>query len=277
MTQAIGRSMRRRWLAPGALAGLLMLSGTGSTALAQSGEVILSDQLSGSTYDLVLSIKQTGATAWKLGVASFVVTYDPLALRFETELEEGNWDDNKFPGSYGDQFSARYTLSGARSVEVDFTGVNGSGVFLSLLPTVLGKLRFTVLDPVRGFMVRWDQQATVVYDDQGVDRTSSVLLGLATAIGEEPWEIPSAFELQQNYPNPFNPATTIRYGVPYESHVTLAVYNLVGEHLATLVDEPQAPGYHAVTFNAERFSSGFYIYRITAAGTTLSRKMLLVK
>jgi hypothetical protein len=269
--------MRTRAALTGALTALLCLAPAGTRTAAQTGEVMLSDLLSGSTYDLTVSVKQTGSTAWKLGIASFVIAYDPLAIQFVSELEEGNWDNNKFPAAYGDQFSSRYTVSNARSIEIDFTGGNGSGVFLSLLPTVVGKLRFTVLDPARGFQVRWDQAATVIYDDQGINQTASMAFGLATAIAGEPEVIPTAFELQQNYPNPFNPATTIRYALPRESHVTIAVYNLVGEQVATLVDELQSPGYHAVTFDADGLPSGVYLYRFSAAGTTFSRKMLLLK
>jgi hypothetical protein len=279
MTQAISgrRSMRRRHGLTGALTALLVLAACPTQAVSQTGEVVLSDALSGATYDLAVSVKQTGSTAWKLGMASFVIAYDPLAIQFVSELEEGNWDNNKFPAAYGDQYVARYTVSSARSIEIDFTGGNGSGVFLSLLPTVVGKLRFTVLDPARGFQVRWDQAATVIYDDQGVNQTASMAFGLATAIGDEPEAMPTEFALEQNYPNPFNPATTIRYALPQESRVSLVIYNLVGQQVATLVEETQSPGYHAVTFNADGIASGLYLYRLTVGGMSFTQKMMLVR
>jgi hypothetical protein len=248
-----------------------------SAARAQTGEATLSDALSGSTYDVIVSIKQTGSTTWKLGAATFAFTYDPFAIQFESELEEGNWDNNRFPAAYGDQFSAHYTVSGARSVEVDFVGSNGSGVFLSLLPTVVGKLRFTVLDAGRAFNVRWQEGGSVVYDDTGIDRTSGMTFGLLTAIGDEAGEIPAAFELRQNFPNPFNPSTVIQYGLPRESHVTLDVYNVVGELVARLVDDRQSPGRHSVTFDATGLATGLYVYRLSAGGTTFTNKMMLVK
>ena len=246
-------------------------------AMAQTGDVTLSDALVGSTYDVIVSIRQTGSTAWKLGMATFAFTFDPMAIQYESELEEGNWDNNKFPAAYGDQFSSRYTLTGARSVEVDFIGSNGSGVFLSLLPTVVGKLRFNVLDAGRSAVVRWQNDATVIYDDQGVDRTSAMTFDLATAIGDEPVVIPATVALEQNYPNPFNPSTSIQYALPGETHVALTVYNLVGEQVAVLVDERQQAGYHTVSFNAASLPSGMYVYRLTAGGGALSRKLLLVK
>ncbi len=246
-------------------------------AAAQTGEVTLTDALAGSTYDVIVSIKQTGTTTWRLGAATFAFTFDPFAIQFESELEEGNWDNNKFPAAYGDQFSSRYTVTGARSVEIDFVGSNGSGVFLSLLPTVVGKLRFTVLDQNRSPFVRWQQGATVVYDDVGTDRTAGITFDLATAIDGEPESIPATFELEQNYPNPFNPSTVIQYGLPRESDVTLDVYNIVGELVARLVDERQSAGRHRVTFDAAGLATGLYVYRLNAGGTSFTNKMMLVK
>jgi flagellar hook assembly protein FlgD len=73
---------------------------------------------------------------------------------------------------------------------------------------------------------------------------------------------PNKFELFQNYPNPFNPTTTICYQLTKDSRVTLKVYNLLGQEVATLVDEQKQAGYHQEVFDATRFASGMYIYRI---------------
>jgi hypothetical protein len=73
---------------------------------------------------------------------------------------------------------------------------------------------------------------------------------------------PERFELFQNYPNPFNPTTTICYQLTRESKVNLKVYNLLGQEVATLVDEQKQAGYHQNVFDATRHASGMYIYRI---------------
>ena len=89
--------------------------------------------------------------------------------------------------------------------------------------------------------------------------------------------LPTAFALDQNYPNPFNPATTIDFALPKDARVTLQVYNVLGQQVATLVDEVRQAGYHSVQFNAGQLASGLYIYRIAAGDVTMVKKMMLTK
>jgi hypothetical protein len=89
--------------------------------------------------------------------------------------------------------------------------------------------------------------------------------------------IPVEFRLDQNYPNPFNPSTTIRYGLPNRSQVTLTVFNTLGQQVATLVNGEQEAGYHEVRFDAGGLSSGVYFYRLQAGNFVETRKLLLVR
>jgi hypothetical protein len=89
--------------------------------------------------------------------------------------------------------------------------------------------------------------------------------------------VPDSYTLSQNYPNPFNPATRITFGVPREGAVRLEVFDVTGERVAILVDGRVGAGYHAVEFDGAKLSSGIYYYRLSAEGTLLSRKMLLIK
>ncbi|MFA6457275.1 MAG: T9SS type A sorting domain-containing protein, partial [Bacteroidota bacterium] len=77
--------------------------------------------------------------------------------------------------------------------------------------------------------------------------------------------LPDGFELHQNYPNPFNPSTTIRYALPVKCRVTLQIYNVLGQVLATLVNNVKDAGWHQAAWNAAA-SSGIYFYRIEAVG-----------
>ena len=90
--------------------------------------------------------------------------------------------------------------------------------------------------------------------------------------------IPAEFHLDQNYPNPFNPSTVIGFQLSKSSQLSLIVYNILGERVATLVDGLTPPGEHQVRFDASRFSSGVYFYRLTADGVLLStRKMMYIR
>ena len=89
--------------------------------------------------------------------------------------------------------------------------------------------------------------------------------------------MPRMLTLHQNYPNPFNPSTTIRYGLPSRSRVTLTVFNTLGQQVATLVQGEQEAGYHEVLFDASRLASGVYLYRLQARDFTQVRRMLVLK
>jgi hypothetical protein len=89
--------------------------------------------------------------------------------------------------------------------------------------------------------------------------------------------LPDQYALDQNYPNPFNPATTIRYGIPNAAKVTMKIYNVLGQEVATLVDTDQTAGTYNVRFDAGSLASGMYLYRITAGQFVQVKKMLLLK
>jgi hypothetical protein len=90
-------------------------------------------------------------------------------------------------------------------------------------------------------------------------------------------ELPGTFALGQNYPNPFNPTTTINYSLPKASSAQLIVYNLLGQKVATLVNEHQAAGNHTVQFDAKKLATGVYFYRLEAGSYVACKKMLLLK
>jgi len=88
---------------------------------------------------------------------------------------------------------------------------------------------------------------------------------------------PKEFSLKQNYPNPFNPSTRIQYQVSSVSHINLKVYDVLGNEVATLVNEEKQVGSYEVDFDASQLSSGIYFYKLQAGSFLQIRKMILVK
>jgi hypothetical protein len=89
--------------------------------------------------------------------------------------------------------------------------------------------------------------------------------------------IANTFNLEQNYPNPFNPSTTINYTLAERSAITLKVYDVLGNEVASLVNTTQEAGKYDVEFDASNLSSGLYIYTLNTGNFTSSRKMMLLK
>ncbi|MCZ7609096.1 MAG: CotH kinase family protein [Ignavibacterium sp.] len=103
------------------------------------------------------------------------------------------------------------------------------------------------------------------------------MIGEPTFVNQESELLPKNFILQQNYPNPFNPATNIKYAIDNKQFVTLKVYDVLGNEVATLIDEYKPAGNHNVIFDASKFSSGVYFYQLKTGEFIQTRKMILNK
>ncbi len=122
-----------------------------------------------------------------------------------------------------------------------------------------------------------DETKTVYIDKvEGVDRFSSNTV--ITDVEEESSNVlPLSYSLSQNYPNPFNPSTRIKYSLETQGFVSLKVYNIIGQEVATLVNGFMKAGSHLVDFNASNLASGIYIYQLKSGSYINSQKMLLLK
>ena len=89
--------------------------------------------------------------------------------------------------------------------------------------------------------------------------------------------LPSQFSLNQNYPNPFNPTTTISYQLSANSKVTLKIYDVLGNEVASLVNEEKPAGRYSVNFNGSKLASGVYFYRMQAGSIVETKKLILLK
>lgn len=112
---------------------------------------------------------------------------------------------------------------------------------------------------------------------QQAKKNTSTRFLITTNPGNYPNQIPNTFSLSQNYPNPFNPTTIIHYELPQTSDVKLTVFDMLGRHVATLVDDRVEAGSHTVRFDAGNLSSGVYLYRLNAQNRIISKKLTVIK
>ena len=89
--------------------------------------------------------------------------------------------------------------------------------------------------------------------------------------------IPLELALQSAYPNPFNPITTLKFGLPIDSKVSIQIYNLRGRVIETLVNRTMDAGYHTAVWNADEFGSGLYFVQIIAGEYIDTQKLMLIK
>jgi beta-glucosidase len=121
-----------------------------------------------------------------------------------------------------------------------------------------GETEYTLKAVTGGFNINWFSFDLLVNVDENNDNNIS-------------------FKLEQNFPNPFNPVTNIEYTVPSSEYVRLKVYDVLGNEIAELVNEHKPQGNYHVEFNAERFPSGTYFYKLTAGSYIEIKKMMLIK
>jgi hypothetical protein len=112
---------------------------------------------------------------------------------------------------------------------------------------------------------------------KGYEYWSETVTLMVTPVETEVASLPKEFALHQNYPNPFNPNTTIEYALPKASFVTLKVYNVMGQEVATLASGEHAPGIFNATWDASNVPTGVYFYRLTAGDYVQTRKAILAK
>jgi hypothetical protein len=174
-----------------------------------------------------------------------------------------------------------WALAGGGPADASWLTENPSTVTLHDGDSAVVKIKITPAGLAKG-----SYQAIIVLSSNDPDSaraTIPVTFNIVTGVVEEN-TLPLVFSLYQNFPNPFNPSTTIKFGIPEASKVSLKIYDVLGREVATIVDKDLQPGYYAMPFSGDNLSSGAYFYRIIATKTSdqsqtfvETKKLLLMK
>lgn len=116
-----------------------------------------------------------------------------------------------------------------------------------------------------------------IYSDVLTDEEVYALYEKDTYVSDDPIAKPQGYVLNQNYPNPFNPETNIEFVLENPGHTILEIYNKNGQLVETLIDGQLGSGYHQISFNAEKYSSGVYFYLLKSNNFKKLKKMMLLK
>jgi hypothetical protein len=229
----------------------LFIDGTGTAGAAQSDE---------------LQIRNTIFA----GQQSQLITTNASGFNVVSWFNTAGWGNSTFPLPANVQLTAPFAAGNAiNPVPSGGSPLLNSASFAGRLS---GDAFFDVVNYRGAFgTTRWDVP-WAEYDPQNRNYSGGV-----SSVGQASNVVPDKFELKQNYPNPFNPTTNIRFEIPKSSFVTLKVYNMLGQEVATLVNQQLSAGSFVADFDAAHLASGSYIYRLNADGKVQSRKMILMR
>ncbi|MDA0907265.1 MAG: T9SS type A sorting domain-containing protein [Bacteroidetes bacterium] len=218
--------------------------------------------------------------------AGYMVGADPYIHAWDGDAGDPGY--NQFVGNsatVGDSSQAgMYRLLTILST-IEFSGVNASAKNFdfptgSEVTTIPFQLAVNDNDGTsRDAQYAWSSKSTSQWWNTPSEWEVVAMVGSeATYTSNEPTPMPSSFELKQNYPNPFNPTTTIQFSLATAQNVTLEVYNMLGQKVATLVqNQPMTAGIHTQSFDASALASGMYIYKLYTPEFSQSRRMMLIK
>ena len=229
---------------------------------------------SGSTLDMGVSqIPSANTGSFIVNAAATMATGDSAGINVVqcTGERGGTYTGNHFDAA------ANYTFNGTVAQATgtmlpatvnDLTIDNPAGVTLTQATTINGVLHLKA--------GAFDNTIPFTLGPSGSISFEGGSL-VVTAVKTPEATVPHRFFVDQNFPNPFNPTTNIQYGVPKRSIVTVKVFNLLGQEVATLFSGIREAGTYTLTLNGSNLSSGVYLYRVQAGNAVETKRMVLLK
>jgi len=188
-----------------------------------------------------------------------LIKYNPKRLKIDSTWIAFHKDVMNIKGENIQQGYVAFVMSGLNNV---LDSILQIGRQMSLKITALDKLE---KDSVKILMTTFNKEG------QQINTTHNVILFNYRSL------IPDSYDLSQNYPNPFNPMTTIEFQLPIDTKISLKIYNILGQEIETLIDVEKKSGYYSVQWNAYKYSSGVYFYRLVSKDFVKVKKMLMLK
>jgi hypothetical protein len=272
---------------------------TGKFNLDSSGDICLLEPLSGNIY---LAVKDSSRNRFIVNITRPLITnWCPGEGQFQFLVANVQGDDRQeiisYQAQFGRWFVGAFTDTSFYQVDgPDTLGswINGFGIGAGLYFPLTGDFNndgywdVMAYQPEFGrwFVARNTGSSFVRVNGPYTGSSWIDCLGIANpdyipkVVYHDSLQqqlLPVDYQLAQNYPNPFNSSTTITYSLPQAEHVSLIVYNILGEQVTVLVDEDQSAGEHSVTWNASGFASGVYLYRLATPNFSSSHKMSMLK
>jgi hypothetical protein len=208
-----------------------------------------------------------------------VIDGTPVTTGKFTDIMDADWSAPFSGAMQGPPFPGEDYLQNAPNGLIFPTNLAGGTAVISIEPMPDDSEAPFTLKPLVGMIPEnaGDHMVFEMGNNAAGFPTGMAMVEVETSIESNETTVPMAFALEQNYPNPFNPSTTIQFSLVESENVSLTIYNIAGQQIATLVNGQLDAGVHSLTFEAESLPSGLYIYQLKNGANVATKRMNLLK
>jgi len=268
---------------------LILLTVSGVSYSQKVNFSLLNPHTEGGYFVVDLMATVPAGQVWHVGASNIRVNFTTnpagvLTVKADNPAINANANISNANGYYP---MTTNSVSGGVAIGLNILTLNASGFYAFNPGTYrLGTLRWTYTAAIHTDTLKFrvptatapttvlDSLVALAYQTGWTKTDPSVIMTNATITMTE---LPTEFALRDNYPNPFNPSTTIKFELPKDAFVNITVYDNLGREVSKLVSSQMEAGYHSVVWDATKYASGVYFYKMTAGDYNRTVKMILVK